>query len=720
MKKTQSDKSVHTRIRAGIGAKIMTVALCPVLAALAVTTVTLLVQNHRLDREVEAAVHQQAASETAKIAQSVYLICHGTEQRNQRQLQHDLEVARGILERAGGVSFAGESVTWEAMNQFTKETSAVTVPKMLAGAEWFGQVRSANARAPIVDEATQLTGDFCTVFQRINEAGDMLRVATSVTKDDGTRAIGTFIPAKNPDGADNPVVQAVLRGETFRGRAFVVNQWHAAAYEPIWDPARQRVIGMLYVGIGMKTINQELHEIIKRMVVGKTGYVSVLGAKSDERGKYLVSYQGKQDGENVWESKDASGHLVVQSMIQKGLQTKDGSVEHETYAWQNPGEAAPRQKVAAVTSFAPWGWVIGADAYIEDFADARDRLGVAQKRMLFWIAVAAAAVASLAVLAAWLSARSIARPIVRIITSLGQSSREVASAATQTSSASQSLADGSSAQAASLEETSASLEEMSSMTKSNAESAAKANGLARMAREAADTGATDMQAMQTAMRDIRASSDEIAKIIRTIDEIAFQTNILALNAAVEAARAGEAGAGFAVVAEEVRALAQRSAQAARETGGKIESAIGKSAQGVQISERVGHSLSEIVEKVRQVDALAAEVATASREQSQGVEQVNLAVRQMDKVVQENTAAAEETASAAEELTAQSASLKDIVDELRLLVDGAGRRDAATDETDSGTMAGAPAQNQGMRGVAPLRGVTSARPAKALLVTASRR
>ena len=173
---------------------------------------------------------------------------------------------------------------------------------------------------------------------------------------------------------------------------------------------------------------------------------------------------------------------------------------------------------------------------------------------------------------------------------LGGGANQVTAAATQVSSSSQSLAQGASEQAASLEETSSSLEEMSGMTNRNAENATKANELARQARQAADTGASDMQAMSAAMNDIKTSSDDIAKIIKTIDEIAFQTNILALNAAVEAARAGEAGMGFAVVAEEVRNLAQRSAQAARETADKIEGAITKTGQGVQITEKVAKSL----------------------------------------------------------------------------------------------------------------------------------
>jgi len=178
-----------------------------------------------------------------------------------------------------------------------------------------------------------------------------------------------------------------------------------------------------------------------------------------------------------------------------------------------------------------------------------------------------------------------------------------------------------------------------------------------------------MQLMNGAMEAIKISSDDIAKIIKTIDEIAFQTNILALNAAVEAARAGEAGMGFAVVADEVRNLAQRSAQAAKETAGKIEGAITKTAQGVGISKQVSETLLEIATKARQVDELVSEVAGASREQTQGITQVNIAVGQMDKVTQSNAANAEESAAAAEELNAQAVTMKDSVADLLQLVGG---------------------------------------------------
>jgi methyl-accepting chemotaxis protein len=265
--------------------------------------------------------------------------------------------------------------------------------------------------------------------------------------------------------------------------------------------------------------------------------------------------------------------------------------------------------------------------------------------------------------------RSITKPIRILAAHLSNGAEQTVGAAAQVSSSSQSLAEGSSEQAASIEETSSSLEEMSSMTRRNAENASKVKELGAQARQAGDAAVVDMQAMGTAMDAIKASSDDIAKIIKTVDEIAFQTNILALNAAVEAARAGVAGAGFAVVADEVRSLAQRCAQAAKETATKIDDSVQKSASGVQISAKVARSLQEIVAKARQVDELAAEVASASKEQTQGISQINVAVSQMDKVTQANAANAEESAAAAEELNAQAETMKDVVKELMVLVDG---------------------------------------------------
>jgi methyl-accepting chemotaxis protein len=255
----------------------------------------------------------------------------------------------------------------------------------------------------------------------------------------------------------------------------------------------------------------------------------------------------------------------------------------------------------------------------------------------------------------------------KAIGDMSQATANVAGTAVQLAEMSQKLADRATQQAASLQETSATVEEMSSMAKRNAASAEQVNQLARQTRESAETGMGDMQAMNAAMDAIKQSSDSIAKILKAIDEIAFQTNILALNAAVEAARAGESGQGFAVVAEEVRHLAQRSSEAARNTADEIEQSIRTAGQGVQISRKIGFQLEDIAAKARQADEVAAQVAVASKEQDHAIQQINRALNDMDKVTQANAATAEEGASVAVEFGTEARSLNESAAQLKQLM-----------------------------------------------------
>jgi methyl-accepting chemotaxis protein len=302
----------------------------------------------------------------------------------------------------------------------------------------------------------------------------------------------------------------------------------------------------------------------------------------------------------------------------------------------------------------------------EEYAAAQERYS----RLLTQITLLIAIGGGGALLGAILTVRRITGVLHRATDEIHSAAMQASAASGQVSAGSQTIAQGASEQAATLEQTGAALEEIASMTTRNAENAAAAHTAASDTRASAELGVSQMVKLQGSMQALAESSADITKILKTIEEIAFQTNILALNAAVEAARAGEAGAGFSIVADEVRSLAKRCAEAARDTGAKIKVANDNTGAGAETGREVAATLEMILSKVRDVDSRIAEIATASGEQSTGITELNKAVRQLDQITQGNASTAEETASAAEELNAQSAELIHIVERLVGLIDGA--------------------------------------------------
>ena len=299
----------------------------------------------------------------------------------EKSLLTDLVVARDRLEAAGGISLSNDTTTWNATNQFTKKKQEVVLPKMLLGGKWPGQNGSSDGSSHLVNEVQSLVKTACSVLQRTNEHGDMLCISTSAD-DKGSYGVGTYIPATYPDGTPNPWLAAVLRGETYVGRAFVANNWCVAACEPVLN-ADKKVVGALYVGVRPGDI-PELRKGIRDIVVGKSGYVYVLGGSGDQKGRYLISYKGQRDGENIWSAKDARGEFFIQSVVVKARATRNGARDFQRYPWCNKGETNTRWKIAAVSYFEPWDWVIGAGTYEDDYLDAKARVSHATGNIMLY------------------------------------------------------------------------------------------------------------------------------------------------------------------------------------------------------------------------------------------------------------------------------------------------------------------------------------------------
>jgi methyl-accepting chemotaxis protein len=326
----------------------------------------------------------------------------------------------------------------------------------------------------------------------------------------------------------------------------------------------------------------------------------------------------------------------------------------------------------------PWGIKILVPMEVVT-ADADAMMGNAMKAMWKMVGISIVCV-FIALFVMRFVARSIAAPIHRITAQLNNAADHVSRAADQVSTSSQQSAEGASEQAASIEETSASLEEMSSRTRLNADNANQANNIMRETNQVVTEANQSMTDLTTSMEEISKASEETSKIIKTIDEIAFQTNLLALNAAVEAARAGEAGAGFAVVADEVRNLAMQAANAARDTAVLIEDTGQKVHAGVRLVATTNEAFGKVAGSSDKVGQLVDEISAASREQAEGIEQINRAVNEMDTVVRSNAASSEESAAAAEEMNSLSAQMKSEVGELATMIGGVVREE--TSEEDS--------------------------------------
>ncbi len=375
------------------------------------------VLDNAINEEMESFIH----NETRKVAESVYLMCRSVQQLQDETLKRNLDVAAKLLREQGGMAFGQDQVAWRALNQFDKSVREITLPKVLIGGNWLGKNGDMAHTSPVVDQVQETLGVTCTLFQRMNEAGDMLRVATNVLNEDGTRAIGTYIPHQNPDGSINPVIRALQSGKPFIGSSFVVNDWYVTRYEPIMDSTGKHLIGALYVGYRQDSLDS-LRNGILDIVVGKTGYVYVLGSKGSQRGKMLISPLTRYQGKTVISGDDRRIQMVAHRLLQKASQVLHTThsddeipVIYEQYPWRNGTDEAYREKLVAVTYFEPWDWIIVAGAYRDDYADIQKGFVDSLSQAVLSISVVAFGIVLFSLVLGFYVAGGIVRPLERAI-----------------------------------------------------------------------------------------------------------------------------------------------------------------------------------------------------------------------------------------------------------------------------------------------------------------
>lgn len=370
-------------------------------------------QSGQYNKLAQREVDELIDSDLNHITEGVYNLIKTENEAAQDRINSNLSIAHYILESSGGLSQSSEYVTWVVSNQFTNTTRKIRIPRISIGGRWLDYNTDPAVVSPIVDKVTRLVGGTATIFHRMNETGDMLRIATSITGADAKRLVGSYLPATDSDGKLNPVIETVLKGKTFRGRAFVVNEWYLTAYEPLRNNDG-KIVGMMYVGIKQKEIELRVRKAIIDIQLGKTGYVYVISGKGPKRGTYVISQKGERDGENIWETKDSDGRYVIKEIISKATGSKPGELSTERYRWQNPGETAPRWKVARLAYYAPLDWVIGASVYEDELETYREVLSSGRLRMMNIMVIAASIIILLIGIVGIVIAWTIARPVMQL------------------------------------------------------------------------------------------------------------------------------------------------------------------------------------------------------------------------------------------------------------------------------------------------------------------
>lgn len=704
--------------------KVTGLALGSALFPAVALSIFVAVQERRSSGQVQAELDTIVTKNLTDTVEEIHGLCVTANDLVQKQVNAALNVAEYLFKQAGPVSFGPDTVAWDARNQYSGEVTEVLLPEMKLGGTWLGQNRSQAEPTLVVDQLRELSGGTATIFQRMNDAGDMLRVATNVSQLNGSRAIGTYIPAVNPDGTPNPVIRTVVdQRETYRGPAFVVNDWYLTAYQPIMGEAK-RVEGILYVGVRRESVSS-LRRALDSIEIGQHGFVWVMYGVDAKRAGQFAYYSPDRFPHSTDASTivDIDGEPYYEDMRQDAIKLKAGEVVSRRVTWRDPANPAQmHQSDVVYTYFPEWDWVIGVTAYDEDYSEPRRAISEVFSQILVGTMVGGILVVILVGIFATYLGGMIAQPITfltgvamrvadgdlggamllartgqchkksaseelskaqdetgelyraimamienlrQLVGEVKHSSQQLMDSATEISSTArtqegtvQDFGSSSSQIAAAVKEISTTAKELTGTMGNVSESARRTgeaagesrNNLSEM-RDGAEELAAATGSISDKLSVITERAANISSIVTTIAKVADQTNLLSLNAAIEAEKAGEFGLGFAVVAREIRRLADQTAvatldieQMVREMQSSVNAGVmemDKFHQAVRGSvddiSRLGTQMEKIIQQVQSLTPRFEAVTEGMEAQATGASQISDAISQLNGAARQTSA-----------------------------------------------------------------------------------